>query len=185
MQECVRPDGTVQGWMLHPKGAAVDIDGVPYVTNGKPVRNKPSYANFAYARKQVPAYCFETDVDAAWVLALTMIKYGTKDLQAYMRGCTAYSSQYNVAVAEENTKRVILTKDQANYFVVGSSVSIGNPGSNTNFDRGNNYMHNIVDSAKITAIEKVDDTYSALVLDVSASFTTATTYKVSTMHWET
>ena len=185
MKECVRPDNTVQGWMLHPKGAAVDIDGVPYVTNGKPARNKPSYANFAYARKQGPAYCFETDVDAAWVLALTMIKYGTKDLQAYMRGCTAYTAQYNVAVAEENTKRVILTKDQANYFVVGSSVSIGNPGSNTNFDRGYNYMHNIVDSAKITAIEKVDDTYSALVLDVSASFTTATTYKVSTMHWET
>lgn len=132
MKECVRPDNTVQGWMLHPKGAAVDIDGVPYVTNGKPVRNKPSYANFTYARKQGPAYCFETDVDAAWVLALTMIKYGTKDLQAYMRGCTAYSNQYNVAVAEENTKRVILTKDQANYFVVGSFVSVGNPGSNTN-----------------------------------------------------
>lgn len=185
MQETIRPDGTVQGWMLHPKGAAVEIDGVPWVSNGKPIRNKPSYANFAYARKQGPAYCFETDVDAAWVLALTMIKYGTNDLQAYMRGCTAYSNQYNVAVAEENTKRVILTKDQANYFVVGSSVSIGNPGSNTNFDRGNNYMHNIVDSAKITAIQKVDDTYSALVLDVSAPFTTATTYKVSAMHWET
>lgn len=42
MKECVRSDNTVQGWMLHPKGAAVDIDGVPYVTNGKPVRNKPS-----------------------------------------------------------------------------------------------------------------------------------------------
>ena len=63
MKECVRPDNTVQGWMLHPKGAAVDIDGVPYVTNGKPVRNKPSYANFTYARKQGPAYCFETDVE--------------------------------------------------------------------------------------------------------------------------
>lgn len=82
-----------------------------------------------------------------------MIKYGTKDLQAYMRGCTAYTAQYNVAVAEENTKRVILTKDQANYFVVGSSVSIGNPGSNTNFDRGYNYMHNIVDSAKLQLLK--------------------------------
>lgn len=185
MKECVRPDGTVQGWMIHPKGAAVEIDGVPWVSNGKPIRNKPSYANFAYARKQGPAYCFETDVDAAWVLALTMIKYGTKDLQAYMKGATAYYTQYNVAVAEENTTRVILTKAQANYFVIGSSVSIGNPGSNTNYDRGYAYMHNIVDSAKITAIEEVDDTYSALVLDVSTPFTTATTYKVSTMHWET
>lgn len=101
MQECVRPDGTVQGWMIHPKGAAVEIDGVPYVSNGKPIRSKPSYANYGYARKQGPAYCFETDVDAAWVLALTMIKYGTKDLQAYMRGATGYYVQYNVTVAEE------------------------------------------------------------------------------------
>ena len=185
MQECVRPDGAVQGWMIHPKGAAVEIDGVPYVSNGKPIRSKPSYANYGYARKQGPAYCFETDVDAAWVLALTMIKYGTKDLQAYMRGCTAYTAQYNVAVAEENTKRVILTKAQASYFVIGSSISIGNPGSNTNYDRGYSYMHNIVDSAVITGIEAVDDTYSALILDVEAPFTTATSYKVSTMHWET
>lgn len=185
MQECVRPDGTVQGWMIHPKGAAVEIDGVPYVSNGKPIRSKPSYANYGYARKQGPAYCFETDVDAAWVLALTMIKYGTKELQAYMRGATGYYVQYNVAVAEENTTRVILTKSQANNLVVGSSISIGNPGSNTNYDRGNSYMHNIVDSAKIIGIEAVDDSNSAVILDVKTPFTTATSYKVSTMHWET
>lgn len=185
MQECVRPDGTVQGWMIHPKGAAVEIDGVPYVSNGKPIRSKPSYANYGYARKQGPAYCFETDVDAAWVLALTMIKYGTKDLQAYMRGATGYYVQYNVTVAEENTTRVILAKSQANNLVIGSSISIGNPGSNTNYDRGNSYMHNIVDSAKIIGIEAIDDSNSAVILDVKTPFTTATSYKVSTMHWET
>lgn len=185
MQECVRPDGTVQGWMIHPKGAAVEIDGVPYVSNGKPIRSKPSYANYGYARKQGPAYCFETDVDAAWVLALTMIKYGTKDLQAYMRGATGYYVQYNVTVAEENTTRVILAKSQANNLVIGSSISIGNPGSNTNYDRGNSYMHNIVDSAKIIGIEVIDDSNSAVILDVKTPFTTATSYKVSTMHWET
>lgn len=185
MQECVRPDGTVQGWMIHPKGAAVEIDGVPYVSNGKPIRSKPSYANYGYARKQGPAYCFETDVDAAWVLALTMIKYGTKDLQAYMRGATGYYVQYNVTVAEENTTRVILAKSQANNLVIGSSISIGNPGSNTNYDQGNSYMHNIVDSAKIIGIEAIDDSNSAVILDVKTPFTTATSYKVSTMHWET
>lgn len=46
-------------------------------------------------------------------------------------------------------------------------------------------MHNIVDSVKITAIEAVDETHSALVLDVAAPFTTETSYKVSAMHWET
>lgn len=183
MKECVRPDGTVQGFMIHPRGAAVDVNGVPYGSNGNPKRNGPSFANYAYPRKQGTAYCAETDVDAAWVLALTMIKYGTRDLQAYMRGCTSYTYQYQVSVAETDTNRVILTTSQASGFVIGSCISVGNPGDNTNRDRYNAYMHNIVDSAEIVAIEVIDDSYSALVLDVDAPFTTTTNAWVSTMHW--
>lgn len=183
MKECVRPDGTVQGFMIHPRGAAVDVNGVPYGSNGNPKRNGPSFGNYTYPREQGPAYCAETDVDAAWVLALTMIKYGTRDLQAYMRGCTAYTYQYQVSVAETDTNRVILTTSQANEFVIGSCISIGNPGDNTNRDRYYAYMHNIVDSAEIVAIEVIDDSYSALVLDVDAPFTTTTNAWVSTMHW--
>lgn len=183
MKECVRPDNTVQGWMIHPRGACVDIGGVPYGCNGIPKRKGPAFSNYAYPRKQGPAYCYETDVDAAWVLALTMIKYGTRSLQDYMRGCTSYSAQYQVAQAENGVKRVILTTAQANYFVVGSCVSVGNPGEQSNMDRYYDYMHNIADSAVVLGIEVVDDTHSALVLDVDRPFDVPATAWVSTMHW--
>ena len=83
LKECVRPDGTVQGWMLHAKCCATEIDGVPYVTEGyNPVRSKISHANYAYARKQGAAYGYEVDADAVWVESLTMIKYGISLLLA-------------------------------------------------------------------------------------------------------
>ena len=185
MSECVRPDGTVQGWMIHPKGLAVEIEGTPYVTNGNPVRKKASFANYAYARKQGSAYCFETDADACWIQALTMIKYGTKSIQEVMKGCTSYYYQYKVAVAEANVKRVILTTAQANTLVVGSCISIGDPGENESLDRNYDYMHNVADSAMITAIEALDDTNSAVYLDVENPITTTTDCYVSTMFWRT
>lgn len=185
LSERVRPDGTVQGWMIHPKGLAVDIDGIPYVTNGNPVRKKASFANFAYARKQGTAYCFETDADACWILALTMIKYGTTDIQAYMKGCTSYNYQYQVTVAEENVKRVIISTSQANNLEIGSCVSVGLPDDSSNLDRYNDYMHNVADSAMITKIETYDDTNSAVYLDVETPITTTTGCYLSTMHWRT
>lgn len=183
MKECVRPDNTVQGWMIHPRGACVDVEGVPYGCNGIPKRKGPSFSDYAYPRKQGPAYCYETDVDAAWVLALTMIKYGTRNLQEYMKGCTSYSNQYQVSQAENGVKRVILTTSQANAFVVGSCVSVGNPGDQSDRDRYYDYMHNIADSAVVLGIEAVDDTHSALVLDVDRPFDVPTTAWVSAMHW--
>lgn len=184
LKECVRPDGTVQGWMLHAKCAATEIDGIPYVTEGyNPVRNKISYANIAYPRKQGAAYGYETDSDAVWVESLTMIKYGTKSLQKYMRGATAYYLQYKVTVAGTGSK-VILAKANAAQLVVGSCVSIGDPGSKTDYDRGNAYMHNVVDSAMITAITPVDDNNTAVYLDC-ASIATKVGMYVSTMHWRT
>ena len=184
LKECVRPDGTVQGWMLHAKCAAAEIDGIPYVTEGyNPVRNKISYANIAYPRKQGAAYGYETDADAVWVETLTMIKYGTKSLQKYMRGATSYYLQYKVTAAGTGSK-VILAKADAAQLVVGSCISIGDPGSKTDYDRGNAYMHNVVDSAMITAITPVDDNNTAVYLDC-ASIATKVGMYVSPMHWRT
>ena len=184
LKECVRPDGTVQGWMLHAKCAAAEIDGIPYVTEGyNPVRNKISYANIAYPRKQGAAYGYETDSDAVWVETLTMIKYGTKSLQKYMRGATSYYLQYKVTAAGTGSK-VILAKADAAQLVVGSCISIGDPGSKTDYDRSNSYMHNVADSAVITAITPVDDNNTAVYLDC-ASIATKVGMYVSTMHWRT
>lgn len=184
LKECVRPDGTVQGWMLHAKCCAAEIDGVPYVTEGyNPVRSKISHANYAYARKQGAAYGYEVDADAVWVESLTMIKYGTRNLQKYMKGASAYNLQYKVTVASTGNK-VILAKANAANLVVGSCVSVGDATGKADYDRGNAYMHNIADSAMITAITPVDDNNSAVYLDCG-SITTKVGMYVSTMHWRT
>lgn len=184
LKECVRPDGTVQGWMLHAKCCAAEIDGVPYVTEGyNPVRNKISHSNYAYARKRGAAYGYEVDADAVWVESLTMIKYGTRNLQKYMGGASAYNLQYKVTAASTGNK-VILAKADAANLVIGSCVSVGDATGKTDYDRGNAYMHNIADSAMITAITSVDDNNSAVYLDCG-SITTKVGMYVSTMHWRT
>lgn len=184
LKECVRPDGTVQGWMLHAKCCATEIDGVLYVTEGyNPVRSKISHANYAYARKQGAAYGYEVDADAVWVESLTMIKYGTRNLQKYMKGASAYYLQYKVTAASTGNK-VILAKADAANLVIGSCVSVGDATGKTDYDRGNAYMHNIADSAMITAITSVDDNNSAVYLDCG-SITTKVGMYVSTMHWRT
>ena len=184
LKECVRPDGTVQGWMLHAKCCAAEIDGVPYVTEGyNPVRSKISHANYAYTRKQGAAYGYEVDADAVWVESLTMIKYGTRNLQKSMKGASAYNLQYKVTAASTGNK-VILAKADAANLVIGSCVSVGDATGKTDYDRGNAYMHNIADSAMITAITSVDDNNSAVYLDCG-SITTKVGMYVSTMHWRT
>ena len=118
--------------------------------------------------------------DYKYVATRFWLKFATLNSQSVLGGCSSYNSQYVVAKAESNVKRVILTKAQANNFVVGSCVSVGSGGV---IDRGNKTVHDIVRNAQITEIVAIDDTYSAIYLDVDKPFTTTTTCAVTTMHW--
>lgn len=76
--------------------------------------------------------------------------------------------------------RVLLTKAQAANLLIGSTVSIGDPADQTNYDRGQAYMRNLAEAVQIGSIEDVtidDVQYSAvnLVLDAPIDVT-ATTY---------
>ena len=101
-----------------------------------------------------------------------------------MAGCNSYSMQEMAAVAETGVTRVILPKAKANNYIVGSYVSVGDIGSNTNKDRYYAYMHNLAYDVKILKIEPVDDTNSAIYLDTEPFNTTLTTC-ISTMPWRT
>ena len=101
-----------------------------------------------------------------------------------MTGCNSYTSQEMATVAETGVTRVILPKAKANNYIVGSYVSVGDIGSNTNKDRYYAYMHNLAYDVKILKIEPVDDTNSAIYLDTEPFNTTLTTC-ISTMPWRT
>lgn len=192
MGESINPDGTISPFMIHGKYGAGDIDGVPYssagliLANGSQKGGKPvSHTGLiAYMRKKGSMYVGTTNWDLFYKQLMMIILYATTNSRSVMTGCNSYTSQEMATVAETGVTRVILPKAKANNYIVGSYVSVGDIGSNTNKDRYYAYMHNLAYDVKILKIEPVDDTNSTIYLDTEPFNTTLTTC-ISTMPWRT
>ena len=193
MKESINPDGTISPFMIHAKYAAGDIDGVPYSSkdlapaNGcqaTQARNPVSYTGMiTYMHKLGGHYCGTTSWDLFYRQLMMIIKYATTHSQSIMAGCTSYSNQNQNLVEETGVMRVVLTKAQAAGYVIGSYVSIGDVGSNTNRDRYFSYIHNKAYSVKVTKIEDVDDSNAAVYVDAPEAFDTTLTTWITTMPW--
>lgn len=193
MKESVNPDGTISPFMIHAKYAAGDIDGVPYSSKGlapangcqaTQARNPVSYTGMiTYMHKLGGHYCGTTSWDLFYRQLMMIIKYATTHSQSIMAGCASYSNQNQNLVEETGVMRVVLTKAQAAGYVIGSYVSIGDVGSNTNRDRYFSYIHNKAYSVKVTKIEDVDDSNAAVYVDVPEAFDTTLTTWITTMPW--
>ena len=193
MKESVNPDRTISPFMIHAKYAAGDIDGAPYSSKGlapangcqaTQARNPVSYTGMiTYMHKLGGHYCGTTSWDLFYRQLMMIIKYATTHSQSIMAGCTSYSNQNQNLVEETGVMRVVLTKAQAAGYVIGSYVSIGDVGSNTNKDRYYSYMHNKAYSVKVTKIEDVDDGNAAVYVDAPEAFDTTLTTWISTMPW--
>lgn len=193
MKESVNPDGTISPFMIHAKYAAGDIDGVPYSSKGlapangcqaTQARNPVSYTGMiTYMHKLGGHYCGTTSWDLFYRQFMMIIKYATTHSQSIMAGCTSYSNQNQNLVEETGVMRVVLTKAQAAGYVIGSYVSIGDVGSNTNKDRYFSYIHNKAYSVKVTKIEDVDDSNAAVYVDAPEAFDTTLTTWITTMPW--
>lgn len=193
MKESINPDGTISPFMIHAKYAAGDIDGVPYSSKGlapangcqaTQARNPVGYTGMiTYMHKLGGHYCGTTSWDLFYRQLMMIIKYATTHSQSIMAGCTSYSNQNQNLVEETGVMRVVLTKAQAAGYVIGSYVSIGDVGSNTNKDRYYSYMHNKAYSVKVTKIEDVDDSNAAVYVDAPEAFDTTLTTWITTMPW--
>ena len=193
MKESINPDGTISPFMIHAKYAAGDIDGVPYSSKGlapangcqaTQARNPVSYTGMiTYMHKLGGHYCGTTSWDLFYRQLMMIIKYATTHSQSIMAGCTSYSNQNQNLVEETGVMRVVLTKAQAAGYVIGSYVSIGDVGSNTNKDRYYSYMHNKAYSVKVTKIEDVDDSNAAVYVDAPEAFDTTLSTWITTMPW--
>ena len=193
MKESINPDGTISPFMIHAKYAAGDIDGVPYSSKGlapangcqaTQARNPVSYTGMiTYMHKLGGHYCGTTSWDLFYRQLMMIIKYATTHSQSIMAGCTSYSNQNQNLVEETGVMRVVLTKAQAAGYVIGSYVSIGDVGSNTNKDRYFSYIHNKAYSVKVTKIEDVDDSNAAVYVDAPEAFDSTLTTWITTMPW--
>ena len=193
MKESINPDGTISPFMIHAKYEAGDIDGVPYSSKGlapangcqaTQARNPVSYTGMiTYMHKLGGHYCGTTSWDLFYRQLMMIIKYATTHSQSIMAGCTSYSNQNQNLVEETGVMRVVLTKAQAAGYVIGSYVSIGDVGSNTNKDRYFSYIHNKAYSVKVTKIEDVDDSNAAVYVNAPEAFDTTLTTWITTMPW--
>jgi hypothetical protein len=84
---------------------------------------------------------------------------------------------------EETTDQnyITIATNSANNLVVGSCVTVGEIGSNTNIDRGQTYTHNIKTRCRITKIEAVRGTTNSRVYLEGDAFSCTTTSLLSTI----
>lgn len=150
-----------------------------------PVRNILSHNGcITEGKKRGEGYCFGSSYDITYIQNTFLIKYADRDWNKQLGGHFASSgNQFLISKPETGTKRVVLAKANAEKFPIGSSVSVGNLGEDTNKDRSNAKIHNICDNVKILDIIEVDVDNKALVLDISENITTTSTTWVTSMHW--
>lgn len=174
---CRDDKGNVLGYGIVTKYYAGKIDGILYSASGLAVNNFISHdSGHTEMQKKGSGYQGSGAARSAYLLTMLWIKYATKHSQSVFQGCTSYNFQYKVAQAETAKNYVTLTATQSANCYAGGCVSLGNPGTNTNYDRGNTYMRDIADKVKVTAIETVDDTTSRVYLDMPAKDIPSTAY---------
>lgn len=182
------PDNTKRALTWHPtfpgglnsKGALTSGAGI------KPYLFASANDGITAARKMTAYEGLWNDCDTIWLLDMWQLRHFDLENSNIAEGCTNYNYQYMAALPEENVKRVLLTADQAAGFIVGSTVSVGDMGTQTNKDRSNAWMRNLADRVKVSSIEKVTVSgteYTAINLDIDGTITTTATTCISTMPW--
>lgn len=129
-------------------------------------------------------------------IIFNVIKGATKNSQSLYRGCTSYSYQYPASIERSTNETYFpVTTAQAANLIVGSSVYVGYGSNNNgelNIDRGVGTMRSYADLARITKIEPIDDSNSAVYLDIETGFNTtpvaltdtlSSPIYLSTMEW--
>lgn len=187
-KECLKKDGSIRPYALYAKYVAGAIDGQPYSSKGLipcyyPYETISAYHMVSYCKQRGKYYTGGLMWDYKYIWTRFMLKFANTNSQAVLGGTFDYSFQYPITIAEENVKRVIVSKSNATRYVVGSCVSIGDWGEATSMDRSNKNCHNIARNVKILSIEDIDDSNSALNLDLAEPITTTTTCRVTTMHY--
>ena len=187
-KECLKKDGLIRPYALYAKYVAGAIDGQPYSSKDLipcyyPFETISAYHLVSYCKQRGKYYTGGLMWDYKYIWTRFMLKFANTNSQAVLGGVFDYAFQYPITIAEENVKRVIVSKSNATRYVVGSCVSIGDWGDATSMDRSNKNCHNIARNVKILSIEDVDDSNSALNLDLVEPITTTTTCRATTMHY--
>lgn len=185
---CLDDSGNEQGYGVLTKYYASSIDGILYSSSGNPTEGYISYiSGHTEMQKKGAGYNGSGAARLAYLSLMLWIKYAEKNSQKIFKGCSELNTQVKVAKAEENPGKFFeIETSKLGTLYVGSYVSIGDAGGNTNLDRGNSYMHNIAKQVRITKIEEGESSgITKVYVDVPTDITITETTYVSTMPCET
>lgn len=181
--DAIKSDGTVMPYFIQSATSSVTAsDGLLRTQFGAPPAYNQSYNSMItdYQKKGKGYWGAGMSRQLFWYIML-IIKYGTKNSQSAMRGCSNYDAQVKCAVAESGVKRVLVTSDSPWY--VGGCVSVG-VASGSSINRQDASMNSICDRVRVKSIESVTvngTAYTALNLDINSTITTTTDTYVSSM----
>ena len=176
----ILPDGSIRPYILMAK-YPLSFDGKRYrSTSGANVAIRTiSYSSLISQCNMSSGGGAFSYADYWYISSLFDLMFADYNSQKYMRGCTIYDEYINVAVAESNTKRVIVNSNFASGLVIGSSMMLGDGSSS--HDRQTCFE--IFDGADITKIEQYDANNSAVYLNVEEPFTTTTSSYFQSRPW--
>jgi membrane protein involved in colicin uptake len=189
LPEGVAVDGSLRPFVIHAKYmAGRGADGKLTSASGLAAVNFISMdGQRAEWKKRGADYCGICGCDLAFRMRMFWAKYGKKGNSGTLEGCSGYSYQYKAAVSETGVTRVIMTAAQADSYLMGSTVSVGDVGTGTSTDRNAASMRAKADKVRILSIEDVTvdgAAYKALNLDTATPFDTEKDKTiVSTMPW--
>lgn len=186
--EAIDPAGNRRPITWHPvfPGGLNSKGGLTSGAGIKPYNFVSAGEGITAARKTSAYEGLWSDQDTQFILDAWQLRHWNLENSNIAEGCTNYNYQYPLATAENGVKRVLVTTDQGKNFIVGSTVSVGERGTNTNNDRNQSYMRDKADLVRISSKEDVTvdgTTYTALNLDMDSTIDTTVTCYVSTMPW--
>lgn len=184
--EARKADGTARAYCLYAKyPAGKRADGRCGSYEGAEPEGTFSYNNcIARGNARGDGSTFGMACDLQYLQKTYKLMFGDLNSSTKLGGDYFYSQQYMSAVAETAVNRVVLKTAEANGMIVGSNVSIGQLASaGANKDRAQAYIHSKARGVKVLAIEVVDETHSAVVVD-AAPFDTDELTIISAMFWE-
>ena len=171
-------DGKTRPYVIHSKYiSTLATDGnLRSLPNAKPERRQSHNSLITNYAKKGAGYTGAGAERNAWRVVFMLIKYAQKSSQNVLGGCSAYNLQYEASVErEEKLTYFPVTAAQAKNIVVGSNVSVGYgyvSADKVNLDRNNDNLHKYADSARVLRIEPIDESNSAVYLDVATGFDT-------------
>lgn len=117
---------------------------------------------------------------AHWII-FNLIKYGTKNSQNVMRGCSEFNQQIHPAISEDSVKRVVVA---STIVYPGACVSLSKSGIVSSPDRGSADCHTTCDRVRVKSVDDIEiegNNYKAINLDISDPISTKTDMWLSTM----